>query len=104
MANAVRDLFEANGIPAMIRSFQIPAYDGLARVMRPVWGEVLVAEENLARARELLDAFLTTDAGDAGKQGLWLKNDKGVTLHMKSSRAEGIALSIGVEGFKITMK
>ncbi len=68
MANAVRDLFEENGIPAMIRSFQLPAYDGLARVMRPVWGEVLVDEENLARAREVLEAFLATDAGDAGKQ------------------------------------
>jgi hypothetical protein len=68
MANAVRDLFETNGIPAMIRSFQLPAYDGLARVMRPVWGEVLVDEEDMAKARELLDAFLCTDAGDAGKQ------------------------------------
>ena len=67
MANAVRDLFEDNGIPAMIRSFQIPAYDGLAQLMRPVWGEVLVADENTARAKELLDAFLATDAGDAGK-------------------------------------
>lgn len=68
MANSVRDLFEENGIPAMIRSFQMPAYDGLARVMRPVWGEVLVEEEDMARAREILDAFLSTDAGDAGKQ------------------------------------
>jgi hypothetical protein len=42
--------------------------------------------------------------GDAGKQGLWLKNDKGVTLHLKSSKSEGIALSIGVEAYKITMK
>ena len=67
MGNAVRDLFEENGIPAMIRSFQIPAYDGLARLMRPVWGEVLVAEEDMARARELLDAFLATDAGEPGK-------------------------------------
>ena len=66
MANAVRDLFEENGIPAMIRSFQIPAYDGLARVMRPAWGEVLVEEENLGRARELLEAFLSTDAGSPG--------------------------------------
>ena len=66
MANAVRDLFEENGIPAMIRSFQIPAYDGLARVMRPAWGEVLVEEENLDRARELLDAFLSADAGSPG--------------------------------------
>ncbi len=67
MANAVCDLFEDNGIPAMIRSFQIPAYDGLARVMRPVWGEVLVEEENMAKARELLDAFLSTDTGETGK-------------------------------------
>jgi hypothetical protein len=67
MANAARDLFEDNGIPAMIRSFQIPAYDGLAQLMRSVWGEVLVAEENVDRAKEILDAFLATDAGDAGK-------------------------------------
>jgi hypothetical protein len=68
MANAVRDLFEENGIPAMIRSFQIPAYDGLARMMRANWGEVLVAEEDMAKAKELLDAFLSMDAGEAGKQ------------------------------------
>jgi len=67
MANAVRDLFEENGIPAMIRSFQIPAYDGLARVMLPVWGEVLVEEEDIARAKELLDAFLSTETGETGK-------------------------------------
>ncbi len=67
MANAVRDLFEDNGVPAMIRSFQIPSYDGLAQVMRPVWGEVLVAEENVALAKELLDAFLAADAGEPGK-------------------------------------
>ncbi len=68
MANAVRGLFEDNGIPAMIRSFQIPAYDGVAQLMRPVWGAVLVEEEDAARAKELLDAFLSTDAGEAGKQ------------------------------------
>ena len=67
MANAVRDLFEENGIPAMVRSFQIPAYDGLARMMRPAWGEVLVEEENMARAKELLDAFLSADTGETGK-------------------------------------
>jgi hypothetical protein len=42
--------------------------------------------------------------GDAGKGDLWLKNSKGVKLKLKSSKAEGIALSIAVEGFKITMK
>jgi hypothetical protein len=65
MANAVRDLLEQNGIPAMIHSFQIPAYDGLAQVMRPVWGEVLVEEEDMARAKQLLDAFLSADTGSS---------------------------------------
>ena len=42
--------------------------------------------------------------GDAGKGDFWLKNSKGVKLKLKSSKAEGIALSVGVEGLKITMK
>jgi hypothetical protein len=63
MANTLRDLLEQNGIPAMARTFQIPAYDGLARMMRPVWGEILVDEENVARARELIEGFLSTDTG-----------------------------------------
>jgi len=61
MANTLRDLLEQNGIPAMLHSFQLPAYDGLARMMRPVWGEILVEAESVERARELIDGFLATD-------------------------------------------
>jgi hypothetical protein len=67
MANAVRDLLEQNGIPAMARSFQIPAYDGLAMMMRPVWGQVLVEEDDVEKAEALVRTFLAADAGDAGK-------------------------------------
>jgi len=63
MANTVRDLLEQSGVPALIHSYQIPAYDGLARVMRPDWGEVLVEEADLARARELIDGFLAAEPG-----------------------------------------
>ena len=42
--------------------------------------------------------------GDATKQAIWLKNSKGVKMKLKSSGASGVALSVGVEGFKITMK
>jgi hypothetical protein len=38
-----------------------------------------------------------------GRGGFCLKNDKGVSLHMKA-RAKGVALDIGVEGLKITME
>ena len=37
-----------------------------------------------------------------GSSGMWMKNSKGVTLNLKSNN-EGVALSIGVTGLKITM-
>lgn len=66
MANTIQALLEQNGIPALVHSFQIPAYDGLAQVMRPVWGEVLVAEEDLARAKECVAGFLAIEGEDSG--------------------------------------
>ena len=42
--------------------------------------------------------------GNSTAQDLWLKNSKGVKLKLRSSGASGVALSIGVEGFKISMK
>ena len=41
--------------------------------------------------------------GNASKGDFVMKNDKGVTLHLKSA-AQGIALDLGVEGLKITME
>jgi hypothetical protein len=43
------------------------------------------------------DATLVKGAG-----GLWMKNSKGVSLYLKSNN-EGLALSVGVTGLKITM-
>ena len=42
--------------------------------------------------------------GDAGKGDFWMKNDKGVKLHLKSPKSEGIALAVGVDGVDIRMK
>jgi hypothetical protein len=39
----------------------------------------------------------------AGGSGLWLENDKGVTMHLVSNN-EGLAIDIQAEGLKITMK
>jgi hypothetical protein len=68
MANSVKALLEQEGIPAMVRSFQVPAYDGIARMMRPNWGEVLVNDEDMGRARELLEGFLAAD-GESNDSG-----------------------------------
>jgi len=37
-----------------------------------------------------------------GESGMWLKNDKGVTMHLKSSN-EGLAINIGVDGLQVKM-
>lgn len=55
-------VLEAAGIKAVVRSLQIPWYDGVARFMRPEWGEVLVADEDLGAAKEVLKGFF----GSAG--------------------------------------
>jgi hypothetical protein len=41
--------------------------------------------------------------GNASKGDMVMKNDKGVILHLKSA-AQGIALDLGVEGMKVTLK
>ena len=38
----------------------------------------------------------------AGGTGTWVKNSKGVSIHLKA-KAKGLALSIGVEGLSISM-
>lgn len=50
--------------------------------------------------------YATAEAGITvikGVGGMWLKNDNGVVIHLKAS-AEGLALSLGAEGLKISMK
>ncbi len=48
--------------------------------------------------------YLSWQAGltaGVGKSGLAMKNNKGVKLRLTSSKDVGIALSVGVEGFRI---
>jgi len=42
-------------------------------------------------------------AGNASTGELWLKNDKGVSIHLKAKR-QGLALSLGVDGVAIQLK
>ena len=58
LAVRIKDWLEQQGIEVALRSHQMPWYDGLARMMRPEWGEVLVLDEDYPRAKELLDDLL----------------------------------------------
>lgn len=60
LAIRLKDLLEQEGIPAMLRSYQMPWYNGLARMMRPEWGEVLVAEADYDAAVRIRDELLAS--------------------------------------------
>ncbi|NOQ23579.1 MAG: hypothetical protein GQ565_13150 [Candidatus Aegiribacteria sp.] len=57
-AITIQAFLESQGIDAAIRSRQIPMYDGIARVWNPIWGYVLVMEENHDRAEELIMEYI----------------------------------------------
>jgi len=59
LALSVKALLEEAGIEAEVRSCQIPWYDGIAKMMRPAWGEVVVLARDRDRSMELVDAFLS---------------------------------------------
>lgn len=60
IAMSLKALLEQSGIPAIIRSYQIPYYDGLAKMMRPQWGEILVDEDDYEQAQQLINNFLAS--------------------------------------------
>ena len=59
----------------------------------------------LSKVSDFEGVYFVAEAGITlakGKGGLWLENDQGVVMHLKSG-AEGVALSIGVEGLKVKL-
>jgi hypothetical protein len=69
LAVRIKDLLEQQGIVAMLRSYQMPWYNGLAKMMRSEWGEVLVTEEDFDRAKELLEDLLTVVKAEVAGEG-----------------------------------
>jgi len=58
-ALTVRDLLQQNNVPAMLKSSVVPGYN--FNVINPsIWGDVLVDEVNIERARELVVGFYGT--------------------------------------------
>jgi hypothetical protein len=69
LAVRIKDLLEQQGVVAVLRSYQMPWYNGLAKMMRPEWGEVLVTEEDFDRAKELLDDLLAVVKAEVAGEG-----------------------------------
>jgi hypothetical protein len=61
LALSLKALLEDSGIKVVLKSYQIPWYNGLAKMMRPEWGEILVAEEDYVCAKDLIENFLRNE-------------------------------------------
>ncbi len=57
-AITIREMLKGKNIPVMIRRFETTWLDGLPKVMKGGWGEVLVHEEDVEKAEEYINEFL----------------------------------------------
>ena len=57
-AISLRGLLLKEGIEAVIQSRQIPMYDGVMTLAIGYWGDLLVKEEDLKEAKDIIDGFL----------------------------------------------
>lgn len=68
-ARTVAALLEEQGIAAVVKSEQISMYDGLAMMLRPRWGQVLVLASYRDSALRLVEDYLSSlDPGPDGGQ------------------------------------
>jgi hypothetical protein len=57
-AITLKEMLASRKIKAMTRRFETTWLDGLPKVMKGGWGEVLVDEEDLEKAEEYIKEFL----------------------------------------------
>ncbi|MBI2843574.1 MAG: DUF2007 domain-containing protein [Armatimonadetes bacterium] len=57
IAQIVRGILESAGIQVILKSMQIPWYDGVMTMGEGYWGDLLVSEDEADRAREIIRAY-----------------------------------------------
>lgn len=57
-AITLREMLKGKGINVMIRRFETTWLDGLPKIMKGGWGEVLVNEQDLEDAEKYIEEFL----------------------------------------------
>jgi len=61
-AYLIKGLLEGEGIPVMIRSRQVPMYDGIFSYGESCWGDIMVHRDNLERGQQLIRDYLQKTA------------------------------------------
>lgn len=58
----IKGILEGEGIPVMIRSRQVPMYDGIFTYGESCWGDLLIHTENVKRSQKLISDYLEKTA------------------------------------------
>ena len=58
IGQALAALLEDNGIRCILKSEQIPMYDGVAMMLQSHWGQLMVLEGDRARSENLINEYL----------------------------------------------
>ncbi len=61
-ALALSSLLNDSGISAIVKSEQIPMYDGVAMMLFSRWGRVMVLENQYEKAKTLIDEYLAGES------------------------------------------
>jgi len=54
----LQKVLEEQGIPSELRSEQIPWMNGIMKVARGYWGDLMVLESDCEAAREIIETYL----------------------------------------------
>ena len=64
-AITLREMLKSRNIQANIRRFETSWLDGLPKMMKGGWGEVLVMEQDFAQAEEYIKEFLSSSTEES---------------------------------------
>jgi hypothetical protein len=60
-AQLIRGLLESEGIDVMLKSLQVPWYDGVMRMGEGYWGDIMVPHEQAEQARAIIHAYESSE-------------------------------------------
>ncbi len=63
-AITIKEMLGSKNIIALVRRFETTWLDGLPKILKGGWGEVLVEEEDYEQALEYIEEFLSHPASD----------------------------------------
>ena len=62
VGNIIKSVLESAGFDALLRSHEVVAHGGLSP--KPQWGDILVRSDDLERAEEIVNAYITSLSED----------------------------------------